>query len=185
MKCKIESCGRDAMYAAQCVCQKHYFRFMRNGFYDLQEKRGNIQRIENQKGYQLIFSKGHPLAMKNGYVYEHRHVVYERYGENLPDCEICGSPTKWETCHVDHKDENIKNNDLTNLRPVCRGCNTSRTERRGIDRYEHNGKRLSIVQWAQQPEISPCCQTIKRRMAAGLSFSEAIAFNGWYRPNRM
>lgn len=35
MKCKIDGCNREAMYKADCVCQMHYFRFMRNGTYDL------------------------------------------------------------------------------------------------------------------------------------------------------
>ncbi|SOQ10381.1 hypothetical protein CFBP1573P_03056 [Pseudomonas syringae pv. persicae] len=31
MQCRVEDCGRSAMYQAAQLCQMHYFRVMRNG----------------------------------------------------------------------------------------------------------------------------------------------------------
>ena len=35
MKCKIDGCTQNARYKKDQVCQKHYFRFMRYGTYEL------------------------------------------------------------------------------------------------------------------------------------------------------
>lgn len=123
MDCVIPECDRSADYKKQQVCQKHYFRFMRNGSYEPRQRK---YRIQNPAGYQKLSESNHPLANKDGYVYEHRFVVYNHYGTDLPSCELCGKATDWETCHIDHKDNDVSNNLLGNLRPVCRPCNTMR-----------------------------------------------------------
>ena len=73
--CSIGGCTHNVMYSGKQVCQKHYFRFMRYGTYDL--TRGPKRRTQNKAGYQMIPSNDHPLAMKNGYVYEHRMVYFD------------------------------------------------------------------------------------------------------------
>lgn len=65
------------MYAAQRVCQKHYFRFMRKGHYDLEPR---SHRIENAAGYQMLWDPKHPLAGKLGYVFKQRAVLYAAIG---------------------------------------------------------------------------------------------------------
>jgi 5-methylcytosine-specific restriction endonuclease McrA len=172
MLCKVDGCRTDAMYTAQCVCQKHYFRFMRNGSYALKERKPKL-RYEN-RGYQSVMCNGHPLAHANGVVAEHRKVVYDHYGENLPDCELCGEIVKWETCHIDHIDCNPRNNSLENLRPVCRGCNTGRTPRKGVDRYEHAGLFLSLLQWEKPPGVTGTRSALRNRLKNGMSIEQAL-----------
>lgn len=129
MRCSIENCSRPVMYKARGICQVHYFRFMRNGHYELvRAPRVQFRRV-NAVGYVQVYDKGHPLAMVDGFVYEHRAVVYARYGDDLPPCELCGKAINWATCHVDHRDDSVDNNESSNLRPLCAGCNTSRTPR--------------------------------------------------------
>ena len=85
MKCKVDGCERNADYQSQQVCQKHYFRFMRNGHYDLKTvdernpyNRSRKYRTQNPAGYQKIYEPNHPLAQKGGDVYEHRFVEFDQ-----------------------------------------------------------------------------------------------------------
>ena len=126
--CSIEGCNEPMMYSKVKLCQKHYVRKLRYNTTELTKQRN--YRTHNKAGYQMLYEPGHPLSMANNYVYEHRKIIYDKYGTNLPSCESCGKPTNWETCHIDHIDNDVKNNDISNLRPLCRGCNTKRTKRR-------------------------------------------------------
>lgn len=191
MLCKIDGCGRDAMYKEQQVCQKHYFRFMRYGTYDLvgprnREKKPVVRRyrLVNPAGYQKLYEPLHKLANSDGYCYEHRFIIYNIYGENLPDCELCGAPTDWRTCHIDHKDEDVTNNSVDNLRPVCRGCNTGRTERSTTPRFEINGRSLTLTQWAKEPGVTVTRAQAKRRLDSGLSIEDALYYPNLTHPNR-
>jgi len=122
--CKVNGCDNDSAYVKDDVCQMHYFRFMRNGTYDTVRKRN--YRYTNPKGYQAIYEPDHILSQKNGYVYEHRFVMYSVFGDNLPDCALCGKECNWDlyTTHIDHIDEDVTNNKPDNLRSLCNACNT-------------------------------------------------------------
>ena len=177
MKCKVDGCGRDATYKGHQVCQKHYFRMWRNGTTDI--VRSRKERTENAKGYQKLSAPGHRLVNSDGYAYEHRLVVYAKYGENLPDCELCGKPTDWATCHIDHKDNDVKNNDISNLRPVCRPCNTNRG-RKQEHLYSHHtsitvgGLTMTAHEWAKFPGVLVTGSTIRRRLSCGASHYDAV-----------
>lgn len=175
--CKIDGCNRVSAYKEQDVCQKHYFRFMRYGTYELNRKRK--YRLSNPAGYQSIFEPKHPLAQKSGYVYEHRFIVFNEYGYNLPDCELCGKPTRWDTCHIDHIDEDVTNNILKNLRPVCRPCNTNRG-RKPEHTYNHHhcisykGKSGTAKFWASQNGVDVTGATIVSRLQRGMTVEDAL-----------
>jgi len=79
MKCKIKGCVKESVYKKDQVCQKHYFRHMRTGTYELVPSRK--YRIENPAGYQKIFEPSHELADSIGYVYEHRFVYFNHNKE--------------------------------------------------------------------------------------------------------
>jgi 5-methylcytosine-specific restriction endonuclease McrA len=172
------------MYLAQQVCQKHYFRMMRNGCYEkkltrLHRPRGRKYRLSNPAGYQKLDIPEHPLADSSGYVYEHRFIVYERYGEILPDCELCGNTTEWDTCHIDHKDNDVTNNTLENLRPVCAPCNTNRGTLKGVEHWNAmpitlNGVTLTPHEWGKRDDVAVCGATIRRRLQQGWSIVDAV-----------
>ena len=173
IKCSIDGCDRPMHYQKNKICQMHYFRFMRNKTFDT-VKEPRKERIENPAGYQKLYKPEHKLSNSDGYVYEHRYLVYEKYGEFLPSCEACGKNTSWDTCHIDHVDKNVKNNDINNLRPLCRGCNTKRTKRSTAIKLEVNGVEMSIIEWSRQPDVKVSYSTIKKRLEAGYSPYEAV-----------
>lgn len=177
--CKIDGCGAAVRYKEQGVCQKHYFRFMRNGSYD-KLPRTRAQRIEMPgKGYQRVYDPTHPLADSGGYVSEHRKVVYSRYGAVLPPCELCGTAIDWNTAHIDHIDEDVRNNDSSNLRPLCRPCNTFRSypkqhtlPRRTAITFQ--GETKTPHEWSRDPRVKVASTTIRLRKAAGMSDEDAL-----------
>ena len=77
-------------------------------------------------GYKLIYVKGHPLAMSQGRIYEHRYVLYEAIGDGPHPCHWCGTWLDWHKIDVDHLDDDRMNNRLENLVVSCRPCNRDR-----------------------------------------------------------
>ncbi|RPJ74707.1 MAG: HNH endonuclease [Alphaproteobacteria bacterium] len=180
VKCKIEGCDRDAMYIEKELCQKHYFRIMRNGHATTLNRREGKEGFRESKdkiftpnGYVRIYNYKHPLSVKN-YVFEHRFVMYRKYGETLPPCELCGKEINWDNCHIDHIDENRLNNTESNLRPLCRPCNTGRTERSTIKKYEYLGKLLTVTQLSKINGVQVCRAHLKRRIDSGMNITNAM-----------
>ena len=188
MKCKIDGCDRDSKFKAQQVCQKHYFRMMRYGTYELTTVGKRRYRSQNAKGYQMLHLPDHPLAMANGSVYEHRKVIYDKYGDTLPDCELCGKEISWKTVHIDHIDEVVTNNSPANLRPLCRNCNTRRNlrpqhERKDAIAVTWDGETKTPNEWSRDPRVAVSNGTIVRRKKMGMSdydclFAPKLTHNG-------
>lgn len=187
MKCKIDGCGRDAQYKAAQLCQKHYFRIRRNGDIELvMDRKKRLTGYSRQprvvmpgKGYIYLYEPDHPLASSQGYVAEHRKVVFDLFGWSLPPCDICGKQTNWETCHVDHIDCVVSNNAPENLRPVCRPCNTFRnypeqhTMKRRIA-ITYNGMTKTAHEWVRELGLNIASNTIRLRLAKGMTVEEAL-----------
>lgn len=179
MKCKVEGCERECMYQAQQVCQKHYFRFMRYGTYDLTMK-PRKKRRSHSAGYICLFIPEHPLANSNGEVYEHRFVVYEKYGNEIPPCELCGAATSWHpyTTHIDHINKIKHDNRPENLRVLCNACNSQRdlnaADRRGVFVIEIGGVKKTAYQWAAVDGANHSGSSIKRRFLSGLGAYESV-----------
>jgi 5-methylcytosine-specific restriction endonuclease McrA len=190
MKCKIDGCDRDCMYQVQQVCQKHYFRFMRNGCYESKQeirlKNTGFKRkyrMQNPAGYQKLYIPEHPLSNQpSGYVYEHRYVVYAKYGDKLPNCEICNTSINWTDCHIDHIDKDVTNNIVQNLRPLCRGCNTGRTIKNGFS-IEINGVTKTLMEWSRDSNCTVSHNTIKHRLLNGYSNYDAVFAKSITHPN--
>lgn len=201
MKCKIEGCLKEVRFIEKQVCQMHYFRYMRNGYYELKKNteerkkiapRGRVYRRTNPKGYQLLYIPEHPLSHSTGYVYEHRLVIYKRYGENLPNCQICDKPCSWEPykTHIDHIDEDVSNNEDFNLRVLCNACNVGRSKGKtpkhkikGATSITYFGETKTASEWGRDSRINVAGHLIRQRKRRGLSdhdclFMPKITHNG-------
>jgi len=122
----------------------------------------------------------HPLADSTGQVWEHRKIVYDRIGDVVPPCELCGKPLTWTIAHIDHIDEDPSNNDPKNLRPLCSTCNTHRSMH--LPLYLHKGHRgitfdgetKTANEWARDPRVSIAGHVIAQRKNRGMSDYDAL-----------
>lgn len=174
MQCRADGCERSAIYKSARLCQKHYFRLRRNGALDLRSPK---ESIETPNGYIKRYSPSHPLAVSDSYVFEHRAVMWELVGQECSSCKICGKPESWDTCHVDHIDDDRKNNAPENLRILCRACNVFRSrsgEAGGKWIIEIDGVRMTASAWSRHPDVKVAAGTIIRRKKAGFSDRDAV-----------
>lgn len=177
--CVIDGCVKPRRRSKKGVCEMHYTRFYRTGSYDIKE-RNRQPRLTNSSGYQKLHKPGHVLANADEYVYEHRYVMYESVGDDVSECSICGKPISWRTCHIDHIDNDVANNNISNLRATCPGCNTSRGRNKAEHEYSRataisaGGKTMTPAEWARMPGVTVTGPTIKRRFKSGQSAEEAI-----------
>ena len=182
MICHIEGCERESMYKAARLCQKHYFRIMRNGTAEL--VRSRRYRRTHTSGYQLIYEPDHELSQDCGYIYEHRFVMFNAWGERLKSCALCGREWSWSATyksHIDHIDKDKSNNNLSNLRPLCNSCNTSRPGVRhdahtvkGRSSITYMGRTMTAAEWAREEGSSVTGKTILSRIGAGWEAGEAM-----------
>lgn len=179
-KCVIDGCDRYANYREKRLCQMHYFRLMRGGI-EKTQKQLRVElfgshrkyRVANPAGYQKLYEPLHPLS-NQGYVYEHRKVIWDIYGNSLPRCELCECELYWDSCHIDHKNNDVTDNSVSNLRPLCGSCNTSRGYPSDSAEIEIDGVMKSIMQWARHDDCKVSHATIKRRLKAGFTNKEAV-----------
>lgn len=125
--CSIHKCEGKATRAAGTLCETHYYRHRRTGTTD---KRARAV-TPRSDGYLVIFSPAHPLAQKNGHLFEHRRVLFEKIGLGEHPCHWCRRTLKWkarweDAIVADHHDGDRSNNAPENLVPSCHDCNTSR-----------------------------------------------------------
>lgn len=97
-------------------------------------------------GYVFVYAPDNPMANSRGYVREHRLVMSNSLGRPLTDEEI-----------VHHKDENKKNNDLSNLEIMTNGEHTRL----------HSSKRWGNKQWKGGRLIDDSITRIRRRRFRG------------------
>lgn len=120
------------------------------------------------------------MAQKSGMIYEHRVAVYSKYADDLPPCAICGAVIDWGNCHIDHIDEDRSNNDISNLRPLCRTCNVMRGRKSPEYKYKGhyaitcNGVTKTPCEWARDENIFVSIGAIIRRKKRGMSDEDAL-----------
>jgi hypothetical protein len=132
------------------------------------------------KGYVEVRSPAHPLANKDGWVAEHRLVLYNHNGAHDQPCYWCGWVLPWradgyKTCvNVDHLNERRDDNDVRNLVPSCWNCNVNRSWsrvaptmwRRYVNEHAHldpNERPSSILWLAAQAEPAPRTRNVPLR----------------------
>ncbi len=107
--------------------------------------------------YRKIKLPGHPLAQKDGQVYAHRAVLFDKIGPGVHSCHWCGLHIAWgaskrNSILADHVDNDKWNNSPENIVPACYRCNLHRHELKSapvlketcIHGHELNGSNLYV-----------------------------------------
>lgn len=129
--CSVSGCRNHRGYANPPVCNSCYRRLRRTG--TLEKPAPPAHRSLCTTGYIRIFKKSHPLANKQGWVFEHRAVLYDAIGPGPHQCHWCKCSVDWikgrcvkGSLVPDHLDGDRANNALSNLVPACNPCNAAR-----------------------------------------------------------
>lgn len=177
-KCAIEECEKPTRTRSSRYCNVHYHRMWRKGSPD---KTTAKPVIEHSGGYIQEWTPDHPLKSsgRRNYVYQHRRVYYDHYGEGPHQCHWCGKPLTWKIMHIDHLDNNKKNNLIENLKASCAICNQAR----GLEKLKvkmrarghlitYNGETKCLAEWAELIRIS--VQSLRWRIVNGWSVERAL-----------
>lgn len=178
--CGVKDCELRANRVGAGLCEKHYMRLRRNG--SVRKKKTNIEGdVEHSGGYLLAYAPDHPLAEKGRRVYRHRVVYYDSYGEGPFKCHWCGIGVTWSNMHVDHLNDNKKDNRVGNLVASCPVCNQSRGQHKMIAKqrgrpewqYTAHGKTMCLSEWSRLLGISRA--SLLWRMKAGWSDADVFS----------
>lgn len=130
--CTVPECGKPLRSPGATYCAMHYHRWYRHGSVDRCARSADAPSASKGRRYIRRANPTHPMAMKNGNVWEHRAVLFDAIGYGPHPCHWCQHPVDWraehrpDQLHVDHLDGMGDNNDLANLVPSCPTCNTGR-----------------------------------------------------------
>lgn len=122
--CSTQDCGQQANRKVAGLCEACYCQLRRTG----NLLRRNAKRFTVTKaGYVRLLLPGHPLSPnKNGYVFEHRKVLFDLIGPGPHSCFWCSESLEWDCIRVDHLDDNKTRNVNENLVVSCNDCNRAR-----------------------------------------------------------
>jgi hypothetical protein len=100
----------------------HYDRVRRLGTTERKPRSGHF----HAAGYKVVHAKDHPIAMRSGFIFEHRKVAYEKHEGICPPCHWCGVVLGWAEAVIDHLNESKADNRPDNLAVSCNNCNRAR-----------------------------------------------------------
>lgn len=159
-KCEVADCGKPTRTKSAELCKMHYHRLYRTGALEL---RAPQAAREHSGGYIVRCAPGHPLVarLKKPYEYEHRIVYYDAHGEGPFPCFWCSKEVTWDTLHIDHLDDEKKNNRPDNLVASCPVCNQARGKHKAAAKMraagkiiEYGGRSMCVSEWARELGIS-------------------------------
>lgn len=123
--CGVRGCGNVCRSWGAKYCEMHYGRERRG--VPLSETRVPKHKYKSGAGYTVLNNKtGHPIAGKDGRIFEHRFVVYQHLKGVCSSCFWCSAPLTWDTCVIDHLNEVKDDNRIDNLVIACTPCNRAR-----------------------------------------------------------
>lgn len=128
--CSAPSCEKPSRSPGSELCKMHYHRQYRHGA-DVSANQTSVTASHGRR-YRYLYLPKHPLAAKNGKVYEHRAVLYDVIQAGPHACHWCGVPVDWlprgheNELQVDHLNGIGDDNAPANLVPSCRYCNVRR-----------------------------------------------------------
>lgn len=178
MNCKIEDCGKHANRKGHQLCEAHYGRFRRNGTFDV---RPPVVESSHSGGYILDHVDGHPLCTPGGgnVVFQHRRIYYDIHGVGPFQCNWCAERITWADLHVDHLNEDKKDNAPDNLVVSCGVCNQQRGMWKSVAKSKHNGLIITFngesycqVDWARKIGIT--VQSLVWRLNHGWPIERAL-----------
>ncbi|MBC3948309.1 HNH endonuclease signature motif containing protein [Pseudomonas folii] len=136
--CSCDGCEKPAKGLG--LCSMHYTRQARYG--TLERTRKRTPSYIHTQGYVVEHAPDHPLSNSAGEIYQHRRIFFDLFGEGPFNCFGCSQVLIWSVMQIDHIDEVKSNNDPSNLRPACSGCNTRRSRNRMIETKRLNSKKV-------------------------------------------
>lgn len=155
--CSVDGCS-NKVKGGTGLCALHYMRKWRNGVTDLIKKSASTK--EHSQGYILTPSRGHPLSNGRSHDYEHRIIYYDAHGKGPFNCKWCAKQVTWMDLHIDHLDDDRKNNNLTNLVVSCAICNQQRGRHKAADTWRRAtgikalGMIKTLSEWSRYTGIS-------------------------------
>jgi hypothetical protein len=128
-RCDVDDCDQPARSPTADLCPRHYHRRYRHGDTATVATLPVGAAVRRDRGYVLVKQPGHSLASQDGWVYQHRLVLWQTLdGQAEAPCSWCQHPVRWDdqTLCVDHLNGDRADNRAENIVASCRSCNAGR-----------------------------------------------------------
>ena len=173
--CQVHGCDLPPKSGSSPYCIKHYMRVYRNG---TTERVRAAKVFEHSGGYVLVPAFGHFLARGTSHAYEHRIVYHAANGAGPFNCYWCGVVVTWDDMHIDHLDDDKKNNAIANLAASCPVCNQKRGRHKAKSSWRAKtgltalGMTKTMNEWAEHAGISRSALIF--RLKGGMPLEQAV-----------
>lgn len=177
-KCATDGCNNPVRRVGPGLCEACYMRKRRKGTTD---KKTYPYRTAQSCGYIRLKEKDHPLSDTTGSVYEHRFVYHQYHGEGPFECHWCNTKVTWFDMHIDHLDDIVTNNEISNLVASCPLCNTKRGSYKMIKKRRdggymvtYKGETKCISEWVVVLKLGISRTSLMSRLASGWPVERAF-----------